>query len=116
MFELRSAARLLDCSILHVRMNVLAHSRARVDVIVPLVLNLSALSGICAGHHAWQLFRRARREKAREVSWEASSSVRARRRSAALSLIKCAAPHALIQFDLIVMANKDRARVSSRRI
>ena len=36
------------------------HSRARVDVIVPLVLNLSALSGICAGHHAWQLFRRAR--------------------------------------------------------
>ena len=55
----------------------------------------------------------ARREKAREVSWEASSSVRARRRSAALSL-KCAAPHALIQFDL--MANKDRARVSSRRI
>ena len=49
----------------------------------------------------------ARREKAREVSWEASSSVRARRRSAAL---KCAAPHALIQFDL--MANKDRARVA----
>ena len=52
MFELISAARLLDCSILHVRMNVLAHSRARVDVIVPLVLNLSALSCHALSCHA----------------------------------------------------------------